>query len=96
MALDKVGFAVTVYGECCSPSVTLGEPFAECFMSFAECFGHSANSRSPVVMGRASPNPDPQQNLIIIRKNCFKIVQYFFESTTGSRSKDMFTLIYIY
>ena len=29
----------------------LGEPFAECFMSFAECFGHSANSRSPVVKG---------------------------------------------
>ena len=27
----------------------VGEPFAECFMSFAECFGHSANSRSPVV-----------------------------------------------
>ena len=29
--------------------ITLGEPFAECFMSFAECFGHSANSGSPVV-----------------------------------------------
>ena len=48
-ALGKVGFAVTVFGECCSPSVTLGEPFAECFMYFAECFGHSANYRSPVV-----------------------------------------------
>ena len=49
MALGKVGFAGTVYGECCSPSVTLGEQFAECFRYFAECFGHSANSRSPVV-----------------------------------------------
>ena len=49
MALDKVGFAGTVYGECYSPSVTLDEQFAECFLSFAECFGHSANSRSPVV-----------------------------------------------
>ena len=48
MALGKVDFAV--YGECYSPSVTLGEPFAECFLSFAECFGHSANSRSPVVI----------------------------------------------
>jgi len=49
MALDKVGFAGTVYGECYSPSVTLGEQFAECFMPFAECSGHSANSTSPVV-----------------------------------------------
>ena len=36
------------------PSVTLGEPFAECFMSFAECFGHSANSKSPVVLVTSS------------------------------------------
>ena len=49
MALGKVGFAGTVYGECYSPSVILGEQIAECFLSFAECFGHSANSRSPVV-----------------------------------------------
>jgi len=50
MALGKVGFAGTIYGECYSPGVTLGEPFAECFLSFAECFGHSANSRSPVAI----------------------------------------------
>ena len=31
--------------------LALDEPFAECFMSFAECFGHSANSGSPVVLG---------------------------------------------
>ena len=49
------GFAVTFFGECCSPSVTLGEPFAECFMPFAECFGHSANSRSPVVRIKTLP-----------------------------------------
>ena len=50
MALGKVGFAGTVYGVCSSPSVTIGEQFAECFLSFAECFGHSANSRSPVAI----------------------------------------------
>ena len=49
MALGKVGFAGTIYGECYSPSVALGELFAECFRWFAECFGHSANSSSPVV-----------------------------------------------
>jgi len=32
MALGKVGFAGTIYGECYSPSVALGEQFAECFM----------------------------------------------------------------
>ena len=57
MALGKVGFAGTVYGECYSLGVTLGEPFAECFRSFAECFGHSANSRSPVVTTLQRQNP---------------------------------------
>ena len=32
-----------------SPSVTLGKPFAECFLGFAECQGHSANLLIPVV-----------------------------------------------
>ena len=30
-------------------SVTLGKPFAECFLGFAECPGHSANLLFPVV-----------------------------------------------
>jgi len=70
MALGKVGFAGTVYGECCSPSVTLGEQVAECFRYFAECFGHSANSRSPVVMPKkevpAAPLEGIKQKYLII------------------------------
>ena len=45
----KLALPSLFFCECCSPSVTLGEPFAECFRWFAECFGHSANSSSPVV-----------------------------------------------
>ena len=48
--LGKDVFAESFFTECNSPSVTLGEQFAECFMPFAECLGHSANSRSPVVL----------------------------------------------
>jgi len=32
------------------PSVTLGKPFAECFLGFAECRWHSANLLIPVVL----------------------------------------------
>ena len=47
--LGKDVFAESFFTKCNSPSVTLGEQFAECFMPFAECLGHSANSTSPVV-----------------------------------------------
>ena len=35
------------------PSVTLGKPFAECFLGFAECQGHSANLLIPVARVRS-------------------------------------------
>jgi len=38
-----------VYAVCCLPSVTLGKVFAECFLGFALCLGHTAKIRFPVV-----------------------------------------------
>jgi hypothetical protein len=35
MTLGKAPFAVDFFAECDLPSVTLGKPFAECFMGFA-------------------------------------------------------------
>jgi hypothetical protein len=35
MTLGKAPFAEVFFPECGLPSVTLGKPFAECFMGFA-------------------------------------------------------------
>ena len=35
--LGKLAFAVNKFSECHLPSVTLGKPFAEYFLDFAEC-----------------------------------------------------------
>ena len=40
--LDKETFADTVDAVCCLPSITLGKAFAECFLGFAVCPGHTA------------------------------------------------------
>jgi hypothetical protein len=42
-ALGKVPFADNLSSVCPLPSATLGKVFAECFLSFAEYFLHSAN-----------------------------------------------------
>jgi hypothetical protein len=48
--MGGTGFAGTIFGECCSPSATLGIPVAECFFGFAECLRHTANNLNPVVI----------------------------------------------
>ena len=47
--LGKETFAGTVDVECRLPSVTLGKAFAECFLGFAVCLGHTAKVLFPVV-----------------------------------------------
>ena len=49
-ALGKDSFIESRCAECALPNVTLGNPFAECFMGFAECPLHSANAQIPVVI----------------------------------------------
>jgi len=41
-----------VYAVCCLPSVTLGKAFAEYFLGFAVCRGHTTNLSIPVVNSR--------------------------------------------
>ena len=49
LTLGKAFFVEYLFAERMSPSITLGKPFAECNLAFAECFKHSANVGIPVV-----------------------------------------------
>ena len=42
-----------MYTECRLLSVTLSKAFAECFLGFAVCLGHTAKILSPVVIEKA-------------------------------------------
>ena len=49
LALGNERFNDSVYAECRLPSVTLGKGFAECFLGFGMCRGHTTNLGIPVV-----------------------------------------------